>query len=236
MTESPHSNKFLCINCNAPSSSLYQEYSKDVIRITECNRCGELVDKYVEYDDVLLIMDLILQYIGAYRHLLNNTNFKGNLRLAVIFIFCGAYNKWIDRRAIHGEALSHIYDLEWNFYECLILTIIEFLVFDATILGVAYFIDKEKDGERLWFITKCSLTGFYGNVFVLLSIVWQLHREWTYRILTQIFILFSHVQVHRTIFSGRSTTAALALICASTVLQKAVVYYINASLFRSKAY
>ncbi|TKR87348.1 hypothetical protein L596_011759 [Steinernema carpocapsae] len=67
---------FVCINCDSPSSSIYQEYSKDVIRITECKKCGEIVDKYVEYDIVLVIMDLTLQYISAYRHLLINTKFK----------------------------------------------------------------------------------------------------------------------------------------------------------------
>ncbi|KAK0395372.1 hypothetical protein QR680_001248 [Steinernema hermaphroditum] len=231
MEEPASKNGYLCINCNAPSSSLYQEYSKDVIRITECVKCGEVVDKYVEYDDVLLIMDLILQYIGAYRHLLNNTSFKGNPRLAVVFLFCGAYNKWIDRRIYHGEALSRIYDLEWNFYQCLILTMLEFIAFDVVILAFAYFVDNDRGKERLWSIAKCSLTGFYGNVFVVISIVWQLHSEWMYRILLQIFILTSHVQVHRTVFSHRSVGVAFALVAVATVLQQTLLYYAGACFF-----
>lgn len=38
--------------------------------------CRKVVDKYVEYDIVLIVIDLILQYIGAYRHILLNSKYK----------------------------------------------------------------------------------------------------------------------------------------------------------------
>lgn len=34
--------------------------------------CGEVVDKYVEYDTMLVVIDLIIHNISAYRHLLYN--------------------------------------------------------------------------------------------------------------------------------------------------------------------
>ena len=34
--------------------------------------CKQTVDKYVEYDAVLVIVDLVLQYGTAYRHLMYN--------------------------------------------------------------------------------------------------------------------------------------------------------------------
>ncbi|TKR87347.1 hypothetical protein L596_011758 [Steinernema carpocapsae] len=85
--------------------------------------------------------------------------------------------------------------------------------------------------ERLSFVARCSLTGFYGNVFVVLAIVWQLHAEWPYRYLTQLFILISHVQVHRTIFSGQSVLMSCVVVSIATILQKFISHYAGVYLF-----
>ena len=34
--------------------------------------CGEFCDKYIEYDEVLILLDLILNKISVYRHLIVN--------------------------------------------------------------------------------------------------------------------------------------------------------------------
>lgn len=38
--------------------------------------CKEIADKYVEYDIVIIIIDLVLLNTMAYRHILLNTDFK----------------------------------------------------------------------------------------------------------------------------------------------------------------
>ena len=70
--------KYVCVNCMEPVNSLYTEYSKDVIRITDCPKCKKVADKYIEYDEVLIFNDLFLQYSAAYRHLLLNTKFDAS--------------------------------------------------------------------------------------------------------------------------------------------------------------
>ncbi|VDO28742.1 unnamed protein product [Heligmosomoides polygyrus] len=62
----------MCVNCMEPAVSLYQRYSEGVIRLSDCKGCGEVVDKYVEYDTMLVVIDLIIHNISAYRHLLYN--------------------------------------------------------------------------------------------------------------------------------------------------------------------
>ena len=69
--------EYVCVNCMSPVDSLYTEYSKDVIRITDCQKCNKVADKYIEYDPVLIFNELFLQYSTAYRHLLlNNKTFN----------------------------------------------------------------------------------------------------------------------------------------------------------------
>lgn len=56
-----------------PVESLYTVYSNDHIQLTDCPFCKETVDKYVEIDNALLFIDLLLLKSGAYRHLVFNS-------------------------------------------------------------------------------------------------------------------------------------------------------------------
>ncbi|CAH00981.1 sterol homeostasis protein ARV1 [Kluyveromyces lactis] len=62
----------ICINCGHQVESLYVIYSGDHIRLTDCPKCSQVVDKYVEFDPVLLSIDLLLLKKGAYRHMTFN--------------------------------------------------------------------------------------------------------------------------------------------------------------------
>ena len=85
--------QYKCINCLAESDSLYQKYSEGVIRLTECvselwipsgfffsnfvqKNCGKIVDRYIEYETVMVVVDMLLHYIEAYRHILYNMKIK----------------------------------------------------------------------------------------------------------------------------------------------------------------
>ncbi|AET39245.1 sterol homeostasis protein ARV1 Ecym_4168 [Eremothecium cymbalariae DBVPG len=69
----------ICINCGCHVKSLYVKYSKNHIRLTDCPNCQQVVDKYVEFDMVLLFINLLLLKPGAYRHLVFNS-LEMNLR------------------------------------------------------------------------------------------------------------------------------------------------------------
>ncbi|KAI8386719.1 ARV1 [Nakaseomyces glabratus] len=63
----------ICIECSAPTETLYTEYSNKYVQLTECKNCHSEVDPYVEIDNVLLFIDLLLLKPGAYRHLVYNS-------------------------------------------------------------------------------------------------------------------------------------------------------------------
>lgn len=57
----------ICIECSYPVSHLYSTYSRaddrslgKGVRLTQCPRCQHFADKYVEYDFVVLFIDLVL--------------------------------------------------------------------------------------------------------------------------------------------------------------------------------
>lgn len=63
---------YICINCGCFLASLYEKYGEFHIRLSLCSNCGMIADKYIEYDNVLLFIDLILLKPTAYRHTIYN--------------------------------------------------------------------------------------------------------------------------------------------------------------------
>uniref|UniRef100_A0A914XN17 Protein ARV n=1 Tax=Plectus sambesii TaxID=2011161 RepID=A0A914XN17_9BILA len=205
----------VCINCGRAAPHLYQQYCSTVLKLTECTHCGKVVDKYVEYDVVLVVLDLILQDLCAYRHILLNAKLKNYWRLATLFVLCDAYYKWIERRSADfpNDSLL-IYDLEWRFYQCLLQSVVETAVFVVAILILHLVLTSQPDRLNTRQIVNSVIAGFYGNVLVVLAIVWQLHQTWSYVVLTQIFIFISQVQVQRAVSAlftsvGRAVAAVI---------------------------
>lgn len=62
----------ICVHCSAPVSSLYERYRGNHIRLAVCDSCHQVADKYIEYDKVLLFIDLMLLKQQAYKHTIYN--------------------------------------------------------------------------------------------------------------------------------------------------------------------
>uniref|UniRef100_A0AAF5RXW0 Protein ARV n=1 Tax=Wuchereria bancrofti TaxID=6293 RepID=A0AAF5RXW0_WUCBA len=205
--------EYICINCCHPSSSLFLKYSDNGIRLTPCSNCGRAVDAYIEYDTVLVIIDLMLQYIEAYRHLLMNTSSNRYChKLCIIFMLCNAYSKWIRRRVMSGD--ENAYDLEWEFYECLLQSLLEMASFMIVLALMSLQISARLSVNKT---LKTFCIGSYGNVFAVLSVIWHLHLLWSYRMLTELFIFISHVQAQRAMYNMTLTRSILVVLMAAVI-------------------
>uniref|UniRef100_A0A914ESD4 Uncharacterized protein n=1 Tax=Acrobeloides nanus TaxID=290746 RepID=A0A914ESD4_9BILA len=65
-----------------------------------------------------------------------------------------------------------------------------------------------------------SLAGFYGNIFVVFSIIWRLHQHWSYRMLTSLFIFISHVQVQRSLCSDLTMLTNMCIVVFGVIIEK----------------
>lgn len=63
---------YCCVECGCHVDHVYKEYSKGNIRLSICNKCNQTVDKYVEYENILIFIDLLLHKPQAYRHVMYN--------------------------------------------------------------------------------------------------------------------------------------------------------------------
>jgi DNA-directed RNA polymerase subunit RPC12/RpoP len=85
--------KYVCVNCGKEVKSLFKKYSASVLKLTDCENCHSVADKYVEYDVVIIIIDLVLLQKVAYRHILFNVDFKNFWKLSVIILLMEAYSE-----------------------------------------------------------------------------------------------------------------------------------------------
>lgn len=63
----------ICVECTNPDiECLYSEFNSKYIKLTICPQCGNLADKYIEFDNVMVFLDILLLKPQAYRHLAYN--------------------------------------------------------------------------------------------------------------------------------------------------------------------
>jgi hypothetical protein len=106
-----------CVECGEEASSLYIAYSPTNIRLLRCSSCQSVLDKYLEYDIVIVFIDLVLLKSPAYRHILFNTpKFTHVWRLALVMLLLDVYVRWF---RIEKVIISLIFQLVvWSRSTC----------------------------------------------------------------------------------------------------------------------
>ncbi|EPR64102.1 Arv1, related protein [Toxoplasma gondii GAB2-2007-GAL-DOM2] len=93
----------ICVECSVPLSSTCRRFPPHFqnIRLARCAACGKTADKYVEYEVLLIFIDLLLHKPQAYRHLIFNrlpyaeTGVPPSVRnFAVVCILFDTYTRW----------------------------------------------------------------------------------------------------------------------------------------------
>ena len=64
-----------CVECGNSMTKLYEEPVKGNITLVNCEKCGKIADKFIEYEYTLIFLNLILCKTQVYRHVLFNIDF-----------------------------------------------------------------------------------------------------------------------------------------------------------------
>ncbi|CAM9598353.1 unnamed protein product [Ectocarpus fasciculatus] len=100
----------VCVECGRPVALLFREYNKGNIRLGRCSYCRSVADKYIEWEFVLIAIDLALHRVQAYRHLLFNMrpfsthSFRG--RLWQLGVGMAALDAHLRHTALSSEAAA----------------------------------------------------------------------------------------------------------------------------------
>uniref|UniRef100_A0A673GL11 Protein ARV n=1 Tax=Sinocyclocheilus rhinocerous TaxID=307959 RepID=A0A673GL11_9TELE len=150
---------FKCVECNEDANELHRDYSNGILKITICSSCKKPVDKYIEYDPVIVLIDATLCKIQAFRHILFNTEINIHWKLCVFCLLCEAYLRWSllqGSQASNDPADIIRYTKEWEFYCMFALAALE--------LGIGRIIKK-----KIFFFKLPYQSKFIRNTYFFLS-------------------------------------------------------------------
>jgi len=233
---------YVCIECGSRAESLYRRYDGSVIKVSQCSACDSTVDKYIESESVLILLDAILHKLPAYRHILHNIDLTWFKKLLVILLLCDAYHVW----------LSHRITTELHFYRLLGSAMLEWTVVVGMVwlllniyTNTNYFITKPGcDKKHMDFSLKsvlcCMTVSSFGKLLVVPASIWLEEQTgatgeqpsmpweqtgvcWT---LIQAFILTSNIAALKARFS-LSFAVCLCLLMTSHVIQWLLFTHVN---------
>eukprot|EP00928_Gymnodinium_smaydae_P063962 TRINITY_DN47412_c0_g1_i1.p1 TRINITY_DN47412_c0_g1~~TRINITY_DN47412_c0_g1_i1.p1 ORF type:complete len:289 (-),score=61.48 TRINITY_DN47412_c0_g1_i1:267-1133(-) len=92
---------FVCVNCGHPAAALYERVGQEV-RLHHCQRCSRVIDHYIEFEILLVFIDLQLLREGVYRHILHNrfasepeTLRSEASRFLLLCLLLDTYSRWL---------------------------------------------------------------------------------------------------------------------------------------------
>ncbi|XP_012530237.1 protein ARV1 [Monomorium pharaonis] len=186
---------YICINCGAECKELFRRYCPSVLKILKCEKCGLLADKYIEYDPVVVFVDLILIEKQAYRHLLYNSNFKSYWKIGITLWLAESFRAWsfcdeIESTAsevnlVHKNALQD----HCNIYNFLAHTALAFIAFICTVIVTTelkwFIIGKKPYKYSVKDLSRALIIGGCGKLLGFLGIVWRHIASGPYYLLIQ---------------------------------------------------
>ncbi|KAL7296622.1 hypothetical protein TKK_0010042 [Trichogramma kaykai] len=177
---------YRCISCGAQVQELYRQYSPTVLKIVKCEECGEFADKYVEYDPVIVLVDMVLLDKAAYRHLLYNSNFKAYWKLVIILLLSESFIRWSNKRQQFeesGQLMS--FRSERNFYFELNhtgLSLLSFVTSVVLLTELRWKILRSRPAKyRRLDLLKALVIGGCAKLLNLISIIWKQDDELEYQ-------------------------------------------------------
>ncbi|MES1912415.1 MAG: hypothetical protein MHM6MM_004694 [Cercozoa sp. M6MM] len=153
----------VCVECGEEVVRTYRQYAgQNNVRLSRCQTCGHVADKYVEYETLLVALDVLLHRVQAFRHVLlnrQNARLTPFLQLALVAALASAASKW------------HIYR-HW----CVPLALTEMLLFVAGVLVGTYALHKRRK-QHAKLALSASLLAQSPKLLLLMPHVWHFNRD-----------------------------------------------------------
>ncbi|XP_060686791.1 protein ARV1 [Hemiscyllium ocellatum] len=215
---------YRCVECNEKAQELHRDYSHGIIKITICKSCQKPVDKYVEYDPVIILIDAILCKVQAYRHIILNTKINIHWKLCIFCLLCEAYLRWSqlqDSQQTVDPTDIIRYAKEWDFYQMFGLASLELAAFLSGTFFFLWltnkgFIQKKSNCNTL--LIALLLSG-YGKLLVIPAVIWEHDYSPLYIGLIKFFVLASNAQAVRVVLNS-SRRFALSVIFVGWMVEQ----------------
>lgn len=123
--------EFRCVNCGSPVKELYKTYSPTIQKLSgelylnlnnlfknffsECEKCFKTADEFVEFDNLYIVINLVLLSSQAQRHVLYNTRCKNLYKILMIITLLESFCLFRESVDKFGKSNDILY-LEKGYY------------------------------------------------------------------------------------------------------------------------
>uniref|UniRef100_A0A182J9I5 Protein ARV n=2 Tax=Anopheles atroparvus TaxID=41427 RepID=A0A182J9I5_ANOAO len=195
-------------------------------------KCNNPADKYIEFEVLIILIDLILLSKPAYRHILYNSDCKNIWKIGCILILLEAYCFWTDAfRGITSISYrSHVNDpflSEKGFY----LSTVHFLTGFALLYGFIYIFTRllhrsipvvSGNGNSYpYMLLHGVILASIGKFLFIPIIIWRENSTETsmaiHIVLVLMYFVISLVQIHSVVSDCSRTRSCLIVLLAFIV-------------------
>ncbi|XP_071787569.1 protein ARV1-like [Asterias amurensis] len=217
-------NRYVCIDCGKEALELYKIYSGGMIKIAHCGYCKGVVDKYVEFDPVIIVLDALLYKPQAYRHILFNTNSNIHWKLSILSLLCDAYTKWA-LRSDTGSSATHpsnrhflLFALHWHFYVMFLVAGLELTAFLCGVIIPTLLYTKITKAKYVSHtqLLRALLLCCVGKLFIVPAVIWGQTDIMTCLWMMHLFIFTAAVQAFRVMMKATTVLASSLVLMGFT--------------------
>ncbi|POM66947.1 Transmembrane protein [Phytophthora palmivora] len=194
----------VCVECGASVPELVRDYGKGNLRLAICGICNSVADKYVEYETILLFLEVLLLKPQVYRHVLCNlpapVSTRTTLKLFVILVMLDMNVKayLVDRDAgvtFQSESMYRSPDAlqtatsgvrigQFSLH-LVCLALVENVVYFVSVFGAIWLDPFHREwrvklsnglenGTEVRYASAMCISSF-GKLFALLTVIWEFH-------------------------------------------------------------
>ncbi|KAG7460978.1 hypothetical protein MATL_G00204580 [Megalops atlanticus] len=213
---------YRCVECSSNAHELHRDYSNGILKITICDSCQKPVDKYIEYDPAIILIDAILCKTQAFRHIIFNTKINIHWKLCVFCLLCEAYLRWSQLQGSeHSSDPADIirYTKEWDFYCMFGFAALELAVFLGGVVAFVWMVQSFlQSSVDLPMLVKALLLSSYGKLLLIPAVIWEHDYSPLCFSLIKLFVLTSNSQAVRVILNCRRRLSILA-VCVGLLME-----------------
>lgn len=205
----------VCINCGNKCESSYRIYANGIIKLSHCEICGKPVDKYIEVEVSIILLDMLLLGKEALRHTIFNSDLQATWKLLLLIILSDGYRKWASSRPHlwddNFEDQSYNSDLEWRFYTMCLQALIEYFTICALATLMLYTAALQKC--PISYLIRGFIVSSFGKLFTLPVFLWKMNGTARDALLT-CYIIICQVQACK-VATGMSIASVGVIILLS---------------------
>ncbi len=215
-----------CVHCGAPVEDLFYRIGQD-IRLRQCS-CGKVADHHIEFEILLVFIEMQLLRPEVYRHVLFNRFSPAILsreagRFLLLCLILDTYTRWSQFKSTDSKSgISHwLQDSEHADWAVLGVTLLETGTYLLSVSVVAllgsstHSVFSKRSHLRVW---EAILVSSFGKVYKLIAMVWGGSNGGQAMVIAlAIFVAASNIMAVETVLDSNVRSAAIAVVLASVL-------------------